>query len=180
MIRKVLIAGLMGWLVLAAWGFIVNGIFGLQAKIDLNHLEAERQVYRVLQEHVVEPGRYVVNPELTEEQRFPEGEPVFSVLYGGVGHESAGNMMLLKLATNFLAVLIATWMLSMTSDLVLTSYPRKVMFFSAIGLLFALFADVGSYGIGGYPSGTAAMVAVSHVAMWTAVGLVVAWRLRPQ
>ena len=180
MTRKVLISGLMGWLVLVAWGFIVNGVFGLQAKIDLNHLEAERQVFKVLQEHVVEPGRYVINPELTTEQRFPEGEPVFSVLYGGVGHEAAGNMLLLKLATYFLAVLIATWMLSMTSDLVLTSYPRKVMFFSAIGLLFALFADVGSYGIGGYPIGVAAMAAVSHVVMWTAVGLVVAWRLKPQ
>ena len=178
MMKKVFIAGLMGWIVLTAWGFIVNGIFGFQARIDLNYLEAEQQVYEVLQEHVIEPGRYVVNPELTAEQRFPEGEPVFSVLYGGVGHESAGSIVLIQFATNFLVVLIAAWMLSVTSDRVLASYPRKVMFFSAIGLLFALFTDIGSYGIGGYPSGDAAMVAASHVVMWTAVGLVVAWRLR--
>ena len=179
MIKKVFIAGLTGWIVLVAWGFIVNGIIDVSSCFNENTVETERQVYQVLQEHVIEPGRYIVNPETTAEQRFPEGAPVFSILYGGVGHESAGNMMLAKLASGFLVVLIAAWMLSVTSDRVLASYPRKVMFFFAIGLLFALFTDIGSYGIGGYPSRDAAMIAVNHIAMWMAVGLVVAWRLKP-
>lgn len=175
--KKVLVAGLLGWLVLIAWGFIINGMFGLNASINLNKLDKEEQVYEVLLEHVVVPGRYVVNPPLAPERQFPEGEPVFSVLYSGVGHETAGAFLTLRLVANFLIVLVAVWMLSQASDRVLASYPRKVMFFAAIGLLFALFMDLGSAGIGGYPVSDAARLALSHVVMWTVVGMVVAWRL---
>ena len=175
--KKVLVAGLLGWLVLIAWGFIINGMFGLNASINLNKLDKEEQVYEVLLDHVVAPGRYVVNPPLTPERNFPEGEPVFSVMYSGVGHEAAGAFQTLRLAANFLIVLVAVWMLSQASDRVLASYPRKVMFFAAIGLLFALFMDLGSAGIGGYPVRDAARLALIHVVMWTVVGMAVAWRL---
>ena len=175
--KKVLVAGLLGWLVLIAWGFIINGMFGLNASINLNKLDKEEQVYEVLLDHVVAPGRYVVNPPLTPERNFPEGEPVFSVMYSGVGHETAGAFQASRLAANFLIVLVAVWMLSQASDRVLASYPRKVMFFAAIGLLFALFMDLGSAGIGGYPVRDAARLALIHVVMWTVVGMAVAWRL---
>lgn len=175
--KNILVAGLLGWLVLLAWGFIVNGVFGLNASINLNKLEAERQVYDVLLEHVEEPGRYVVNPEVNPERGFPGSEPVFSILYSGAGHESAGAFMYARLAVNFLIVVIAAWLLSQASDKVLGSYPRKVLFFTAIGVLFALFMDFGNAGIGGYPVRDAALLAFIHVVMWTAVGMAVAWRL---
>lgn len=179
MSKKVIVAGLLGGVVLMVWTVVVNGILGFQARVEMKEMAGEREVYEVLKQHVVEPGRYVCNPELTAERRFPEGEPVFSVLYGGVGHEAAGGLMLVGLIVFILAPIIGAWMLSQASRRVLTSYPRKVLFFIAIGLLFALFADVMKYGIGGYPAGDTLLLAANHVAVWTLVGLVVAWRLTP-
>lgn len=179
MFKRVITAGLLGGVVLMLWTFVVNGLLGFQARIDMKQIAAEREVYEVLTEHVVEPGRYVCNPALTPEERFPDGEPVFSILYGGVGHEAAGGLMLVGLVVFFVAPTIGAWLLSQASKGVLASYRRKVMFFVAIGLLLAVFADLPSFGIGGYPARDAVALGVNHIVVWTLVGLVVAWRIRP-
>jgi hypothetical protein len=177
--KKVITAGLLGALVLVCWTFLVNGIFGFQARIDMKTLPAERELHRILAGHVVEPGRYIVNPALTDEGRFPPGEPVYSVLYGGMGHEAAGSMAVAGLAVFLLAPLTAVWLLSRASRETLSSYPRKVLFFSAIGLLVALLSDLTRFGIGSYPPGDALLFAAHDVVLWTLVGLVAAWRMGP-
>ena len=178
--KKIIRAGLPGGAVLILWTFLINGIFRFQANIDMKQIPAERRVYEMLKEHIVEPGRYICNPALTPNWRFPDGEPVFSVLYGGIGHEAAGGLMLIGLAFFLLAPLIAAWMLSQTSEQVLSNYPRKVLFFTAIGLLFAIFGDLTNFGIGNYPFKDAALLAVNHIITWTLVGLVIAWRIQPE
>jgi hypothetical protein len=180
MLKKVIVAGILGGVVLMAWTFVVNGILGFKASMDMKQIAEERQVYETLKEHIVNPGRYIVNPELTSEGRFPEGKPVFSVLYGGVGHESAGSLMLVGLVVFFLTPITGAWMLSQTSERIMSSYARKVMFFTAIGLLFALFTDLMNFGIGSYPVKDAIILAVYHIIVWTLVGLVVAWRIKPE
>ena len=180
MSKRVASAGILGGVVLIVWTFVVNGILGFQASIDMKRIAAERQVYETLREHIVDPGRYICNPEVTPEGRFPDGEPVFSVLYGGVGHESAGALMVVGLMVFLLAPIIAAWMLSQTSERVVASYPRKVLFFVAIGLLFALFIDLTNFGIGRYPINNAVILAMNHIVVWTLVGLVIAWRFKPE
>lgn len=128
MLVKTLYSGLLGGLVIIVWTFLVNGIFGFQARIDFNRIPNEKQVYQTLKEQIVEPGRYIFNPELTPEMRFPDGEPVFSVLYGGIGHEAAGFNMLLGLASFIIAPIIGAWMLSQTSRKFKSSYPKKSSF----------------------------------------------------
>jgi hypothetical protein len=178
--KKVLGAGLLGGVVLTVWMLVVDGLFGFQARIDMKQMRAERQVYETLREYIVEPGRYICNPALTSEGRFPPGEPVFGVVYGGVGHEAAGRQMLAGTVLFFLAPIVGAWMLSQTSARVVSSYPRKVLFFVAIGLLFALFADLRNFGIGSYPAKDAILLAINHVIVWTLAGLVVAWRVKPE
>ena len=146
----------------------------------MREIPNERQVYILLKANIVEPGRYTVNPELTASGIFPPGEPVFSILYGGMGHESAGKTMLFQFAIFLLAPMIAAWMLSLTSQRVLSSYPKKVLFFTGIGLLFALFCDLMKFGIGGYPLQDALLLAAHDIVLWTLVGMVVAWWLRPE
>jgi len=178
--KSIVSAGFLGGVVLMVWMFVVNGILGFQSRIDMKQIPAERHVYETLKEHIADPGRYVVNPGMTSDGRFPNEEPVFSVLYGGMGHESAGGLMLVGLVGFLLAPIIGAWMLSQTSESVKSSYARKVLFFVAIGLLFALFSDLMKFGIGNYPIEDALAFAVNHVVAWTLVGLVVAWRIRPQ
>ena len=179
MLKKIIIAGILGTIVLIIWTFVVNGIFRFQASIDMKQIDTEKQVYEVLKEHIANPGRYIINPELTQGMAFPGEDPVFSVLYGGVGHEKAGALMLLNLIVGFLGVLIGAFMLSQTSAQVLASYWRKVLFFTAIGALVAIFTDLTKFGIGGYPLQDAILLGINSVIIWTLVGLVVAWRIKP-
>jgi hypothetical protein len=96
-----------------------------------------------------------------------------------VGHGAAGKMMLVGLIVFVLSPIVGTWMLSQARDSVLSSYCRKVMFFVAIGLLFAIYGHLTSFGIGGYPFKDAIALAANDIVVWMLVGLVVAWRLKP-
>ena len=87
--------------------------------------------------------------------------------------------MLIGLGLFFLAPTIGAWLLSQTSRQVMSSYHCKMLFLVAIGLLIAIFADLTSFGIGGYPAKDAVLLAANHLIAWTLVGLVVAWRITP-
>jgi hypothetical protein len=180
MLKKVIVSGLLGGVVLIVWGFVVNGIFGFNSGMNMKQIPDERQVYEILKEGIVEPGRYICNPELTSSGTFPGEEPVFSIHYSGMGHEAAGGKALVGLAVFFLAPTIGAWMLSVTSGRIISSYPRKVLFFAVIGLLFAVFDDLMNFGIDGYPLNDALILAVHDVVVWTLVGLVVSWRIKPE
>ncbi len=179
MFKNIVTAGLLGALVLIGWTFVVDGVFGFRSSLDMKEITAESEVYNTLKTHITEPGRYSCNPELTEDQRFPDGEPVFSVLYSGMSHDQAGKETLVGLIVFLLTPLLGAWLLGQTSDRVLSSYPRKVLFFAGIGLLFALYADLTRFGVGGYPARDTLMFGIYHVAAWTLVGVSVAWRLKP-
>lgn len=180
MMKRVIVAGLLGWVVLMVWVFVVNGLFGFRRSIDMNRIAEERQVYELLKEKIVEPGRYIFNPEVSPERGFPGEEPVYSVHYSGMGHGTAGMMLLIHLVIGLVTMTLAAWMLSVTSARILSSYPRRVLFFTVIGLLFALFGDLMQFGIGGYSFKPALLLALNSVVAWTLVGLVVAWRIKPE
>jgi hypothetical protein len=177
--KRIIVAGLLGSLVMIAWMFVVNGLLGFGASINMNKVQNEREVYEVLKKNVSEPGRYVVNPETTSEGRYPDEEPVFSLLYSGMGHGTAGGQMILGLVVMILLPTIGAWLLAHSSERVLSSYPRKVFFFFLTGLLLFLFGDLNQYGIGGYPLGDIILLGLNHMALWIVVGLVIAWRIKP-
>ena len=179
MVKRVLFPGLFGGIVLMILTFLLNGILHFNSSINMKRIPDEQRVYEVLKEYVIEPGRYVCNPEASASTGFPAGEPVFSILYGGMGHEAAGGLMLLGFAIFLIAPIIATWMLSLTSDRIISSYPLKVLFFSSIGLLFALYGDLLNYGIGDYPLRESLLLGLHNILTWTIVGIVVAWRMKP-
>jgi hypothetical protein len=180
MLMRVIVAGILGGLVMVLLAFVVNGLLRLRASIDLNQIANERQVYEVLKENVTEPGRYVLNPALTEARVYPPGEPVFSVLYGGTGHESAGRLAVMRLGLAFILPIIACGLLSQAKPAVLSSYPRKVLFFAALGLIISLSTNLPAYGIGGYPLDSTVILSVHDFAVWTVAGVVMAWALRPK
>ena len=179
MFRRVILPGIAGGIVLIVWTMLVNGIFGFGSRINMKRIPDERIVYEVLKEQVTEPGRYVCNPEVIPERGFPENEPVFSVLYGGVGHEAAGRFMLLSLPIFFIAPIIVAWMLSVTSVRILSRYINKVLFIAAVGLFLALYVRLSDYGIGGYPAGDALLLALHDLVLWTVIGAVMGRMIRP-
>jgi hypothetical protein len=177
--KRIIVAGLLGSLMLAVWLFTVNGLLGLNSMINMRKVADEQKVYEVLKENVTEPGRYVVNPEPAGEGRYPENEPVYGLFYSGMGHGTAGSYMIASLAVLLLVPFISAWILAQASEKVLSSYPRKIFLFFLIGILFALFSDFNQFGIDGYPLRDAALLGLSHVVLWTLMGAVIAWRIRP-
>ena len=178
MIRRTLVAGTLGFIVLALWTFLVNGLFGFAVRVQMNRVADEPAVYRVLKENITAPGAYLVNPPLTRESQYPAGEPVFGVSYGGVGHEAAGRMMPVEAGLAFATALIAAGLLSAASARVLSTWARSTGFVVAVGLLLAVAADLSRVGIGGYPLGSAAAMAAVRVAGWALAGLAMAWAVR--
>jgi len=177
--RKVVVAGMLGGLVIMVWMFLVNGLLGFNARINMQRMDNERVVYETLKNNITEPGRYVCNPEVTSEG-FPGGEPVYSVLYGGMGHEAAGRNMLIQLPFFFIAPMVAAWMLSSASSKTLESTPRKIAFVACIGLLLGVWGHLGNYGIGGYPLDSTIALVAHDFLLWTLVGVVLARRIRPE
>ena len=116
MLKKVVLGGFLGGIVLIASTFLSNGVLGLNSRIDMNRLVNERRVYEILKESIKEPGGYSVNPPLESPSgRFPAEEPVFSIHYSGLGHGAAGRILLANLAIVFLTSTIADWMLCCVS-----------------------------------------------------------------
>jgi hypothetical protein len=180
MLRRILFPGLLGGLVMIVWAFAVNGIFGFKSSIDMKQIPNEREVYEVLKQNITEPGRFACNPALTDSNVFPSGEPVFSILNGGVGHEAAGALALFQLPLFFFIPILAVWILSRADNAVLSSYPQKVIFFAAVGLLIGITNNLTDFGIASYPLGDAIALSVHDVLLWTVAGSVMAWKVRPK
>jgi hypothetical protein len=177
-LKRVLLSGILGALILFVWTFVASAIFGFNARVKMNQIPNERAVYSVLKENVVAPGVYLVNPEVVPGTGFPPGEPVFGLQYAGFGHEAAGRAVFFDPAILLVSSILAAGLLSMTSRRVLSSYFRKVLFVAVIGVLFAVFGELTKYGIGGYPSQSALLLAAYDVVSWTLAGLVIARFMR--
>ncbi len=176
---RVLSAGLLGAVVMALAAFVVNGVFGFTARLELRPVSNEAAVYAVLKANVVEPGGYMVNPGVVPGQGFPANQPVFGVHYAGFGHEAAGRLQLLRLVVVLVATTLAAWIASMASARVLASWARRFGFFLLMGLWLAVFSDLPRYGIGAHPWSSAAALGAFDVGLWALAGAVMAWRLRP-
>ncbi len=179
MTKRIIVAGFLGVIVIMVWTFMVNGIFRFNVGINMDRIETEREVYALLTEHITEPGRYVFNPEVIPEEGFPPDKPVFSVSYSGLGHGAAGNLMLFGFLLYIASSFMAAWLLSFANERVLDSYVCKVLFYTGIGVLLALFKDLESFNIGDYQFSDALLVSIYDIALWTCVGLVVALIIKP-
>ena len=177
--KKVLIGGLLGAFTLIVWLIVVDGILGFKRNIEMNKLPNERIVYEFLSEHVTEPGRFVCNPEVTPNQRFPGHAPIFAVHYTGLGHDDAGQEMILGLVVMLLAPIIGAWLLWNASSRVLSRYSSRVLFFATIGIVVALFSILARFGIASYSLGDAIALGIHDLAAMVLAGLIVAWKVAP-
>lgn len=176
MLRRVLLSGILGFVVILAWTFVANAIFGLRARVELNRLQDERRVYDVLKGSVTVPGVYVVNPAQAEDGRFPAGEPVFSVVYTGFSHDAAARTFWTELAIGLVSALLVAALLSLASPPLLARYVFRVLFIACLGLFLGVAGDLTR----GYPLASAALLGANTVISWTLAGLVMAGLLRPQ
>ena len=177
--KRIVLAGLLGGAVFLVWFIIVDGILGFKRGIEMKQLSTERSVYTFLTEHVTEPGRYVCDPEVLPEQRFPGEDPIFVVQYSGLGHADAGQEMLVGLVIMFLAPFLGAWVLANASSRVLSGYGRRILFLLGVGAVMSLFGIMTRFSIGGYPLGDTLALTLHDLVVWIVAGLVIAWLVKP-
>ncbi|UCG34006.1 MAG: hypothetical protein JSU68_05085, partial [Phycisphaerales bacterium] len=179
MLKRVVLSGVLGAVVLMLCTFVANAVLGLSSRVEMRRIPNEPDVYAALKQNIVEPGAYVCNPAPVPRVGYPPGEPVFSVLYGGMGHEAAGRMMVMQVGIAFASALLAAGLLGMASVRVLSRYSRRVFFIVIVGLLIVVFSELTRYRIGGYPLGGALLLAAQVFVSWTVAGAVMALTMRP-
>jgi hypothetical protein len=169
-----LLAAALGMVALFFWNAVANTVFHLRPRIEMRQVPAERTVYEIVKRSITEPGGYTLNPAVTAAGRFPQDEPVFGLHYSGFGHEAAGTMLLLQILLAFTGTLLATLLLSATSEHVRSHFSRRFFFFAGIGLLVAVLGDLPRFGIGGLPAGPAMLAAASTFGSWLLAGATMA------
>lgn len=177
--KKVLLGGLLGAFALIVWLFVVDAVLGFKRSMEMNQLPNERIVYEFLSRQVPEPGRFVCNPEVTPDQRFPGDAPIFAVHYTGLGHDDAGQEIILGLVVMLLAPIIGAWLLWNSSSRVLSRYSSRVLFLAAIGIVVALFSISARFGLASYSLRDAVAFGLHDFAALLSAGLIVAWKVKP-
>jgi hypothetical protein len=142
-------------------------------------------VHTALKENIVEPGTYSI-PSLPREQQasFPDyqNQPVYSITYSGYTHGQPGSVadIIVPIVTIFVVALLASWLLSVTSREVLSSYGRRVLFVTLLGIVIALHDDVLQMYFGPQPRDYLVFLAINNVLAWLWMGLVIAWKTKPK
>jgi hypothetical protein len=177
--RTILFPAAAGAVALIVWTFLLNVLFGLEARFAMKPVPHEREVYDVLKSAVTEPGRYLCNPALTADGTFPDGEPVFGINHSGVGHESALVGEVVGILEFLIIPLIGAWLMSITSGQFRGRFVNRMGFFLIIGVVVAIAGDLHGFGIGGSPVSLALIFAARTTVTWMVLGLAIAATTRP-
>ncbi len=186
--KEVVASGLLGGTVMFVWLFVTNAVLPFKSNIIHRMIPLVNQlvVHEALRENIREPGTYSV-PYLSneDEARFPDyrSQPVYSITYEGYSHGGSGGSIMSSFPVMVLAVfippLLAAWMLSVTSSAILSTYLRRFLFVTVLGLIVALHDDVVQMSLGPQPEDYLIFLATNNVIAWALTGLVIARGVRP-
>jgi hypothetical protein len=183
--KDVVIAGLLGGLVAFVWIFLSNAMVPIKSRMIHKTVPGQMEVHASLKENITEPGTYSI-PYLSnrEQEAYPDyrSEPVYSVTYSGYTHGDTGSIadILVPIGLIFASALIVAWMLSVASPRLLSSYARRVLFVALVGVVIALWDDLGQMYLGPQPRDYLAFLAVNNIIAWFVTGLVIAWKVKPR
>ena len=151
---RILIAGIVGGIVVFFVGFVTHGMLHLQSR-TLANIPDSPSFLEHLQSRGLKPGFYIFPdmPSAAEQndpakmaeakQRFETG-PAGLLLVARQGMPSMGEMLGKEFATNFLAALLAAWVVSLAGADI--GFGRRWFAVTAMGI-FAWLSISASYGI---------------------------------
>ncbi|MFC1564910.1 hypothetical protein ACFL6G_08250 [candidate division KSB1 bacterium] len=179
--KDVVIAGLAGGIVIFIWMIISNGILPFKRSVVMKTFPNQKPVHDILKERITEPGIYSCPymHEYEEEMSFfPDygNEPIFAIVYNGETHNTVEGLLSMRILTILLVPLIAAWLLSVSSDRIISKFSRRFLFVLALGILLALF---GYMTADFQPAAYTLFKLVNTVISWSLTGLVIAWRIKP-
>ncbi len=179
--KNILVAGVLGGVVMFL--AMVAGRILLPVN-ELRSIPDQVQIHAALKERITEPGTYVF-PYMApgdRNSRFPNylNEPVFAVTYNGYTHATVPGFASVGILSFVLAPIAAAWLLSQASARMLATYFRRVLFVAALGFFLAVSADLLRSLTDEQPFSAVAEMGVATLVTWILVGLVLAWRIKPE
>jgi hypothetical protein len=181
-VRRIILSGLLGGVVLSAWGILGRGFLPFYHDAAWREIPNESLVFEAVTEQIRETGSYIYPYDVPADSafhaRFEEG-PAFQILFRGESLEETELRDLALFALGLLFVpIIPAWVLSVTSHRRAAHYGQRVLFVALFGLLVALFHDLPAPGVHA-PLDLRVALALDSIVGWTLVGMVLAWRIKP-
>ena len=183
--KSILISTLLGGLVAFVWLTVSNAIIPVKSEMIHQTAPNQLEVHTALKDNITTPGTYAI-PYLSRAQESLLDEyrdqPVYTVIYSGYTHGDPGSAadFFVPLVVVFLVAFLASWMLSMTSGAILSRYGMRVLFVTLLGVVIALHDDILQMFLGFQPGDYLVFLAVNNVLTWFLMGLVIAWRIKPE
>lgn len=186
---RTLIAGVLGGMVLFAWGAISHMALGL-GDMGIKVMPREDAVLTAMRDNVPEPGFYffpggVMSGEPTAEQqkrweeKYRQG-PTGILIYQPQGWEPFDPMQFItELLADIGAALIAAFLLS-AAGAALVGFASRVVFVTALSLVASLDLHVSYWNWYRFPADYTLGVIADALIGWVLVGVVLAAILKPR
>jgi hypothetical protein len=182
MIKKVLIGGLVGGIVLFLWGFVAHTMLPL-GEMGIEPLPEEEMVLGVMESALSEPAIYFFPglskdpaPEETQLwlQKYEAG-PVGILVYRPTGFKPMAGQMIYQLLSDIAAVLVAALLLSFTAMV----YWKRVLFVTLLGLVgwFGIVVPYWNWYL--FPGSFTVAALIEGLLGWFLVGLLLGAMVKP-
>ena len=181
---RILMAALAGAVTMFLWGFVTHMLIPI-GMADVRELRAEDAGIAAVREHAPDPGVYLFpaldmrkNPSEAQQQAFAAkykaGPHGFLVVSAGEDF-SMGKLLGLEFASNFLAALVAAFLLARIAG----SYGQRVIALTLVGLIGWLSISASYWSWYGFPTSFVASEAIEQVVGWLLSALAMAKIVSP-
>ena len=185
--KRTLIAGFLGALVLMIWGFIAWEVLPFH-KMTMHTLSNEEAVVTAIKSGNAESGTYMI-PGMGGKTDEASKKAVMEKMKTGPAawihymNEPAGEMNPMYFVKGFLVYLLssilAASLLGKLSWSLASRYGARVRFVMMIGVFLAIAGRLGDWAWLGYSTNFSLNLAADDVIGWTLAGLLIAWRIKP-
>ena len=178
--RKILISGIVGGIVVFIWGVISHVVLPI-GEAGIRTIPNEDVVIRAMKETIHEPGLYFFpgldmsrEPTSAEQQAWEakyRAGPTGILVYHPRGEQPLSPRQLItELVSNVMGALIAAFLLSLTA----TSFGVRALFVALLGLFCWLSISVSYWNWYRFPTAFIAAEGIDQIVGWLLAGLTMA------
>lgn len=183
--KRVLLAGLLGGVVMFIWGWLSWGMLPWH-NATIPNLPNEDAVIAVLQSSITAsavyqfPGMPAGEADMAAwTEKYKRG-PSGMLFYSVEGKDPMGaGMFVGGFILEFIIATLAAWFLSLALGR-LPGYGQRVGFLTMLGVLGALVSHIMAWNWMGNPMGYSLVMSADLVIASLLAGLVIAWRIKPE
>jgi hypothetical protein len=182
---RIVLGGLLAGVVVFFWGAIAHMALPI-GKIGIQQIPNEEAMLAAFRGSITAPGFYFfpwmdlsATSSKSEHEaahaKYNQGPTGILVIHPEGGDPMTPRQLGTELATNVVSALVAAFLLAHVAS----SYARRVLFVTFLGLFGFLIANVPDWNWYGFPTDFTLAQATEHIVGWFLAGLVLAAIVRP-